>query len=298
MRSSERNELGSVGVDECRHPPVQRQVARAVRAARAARSHAWPRSAPARLAELFGIAPGRCARRSRGCSPPASWRASTASYELRGPLIERKAAQDVGGGRPAMPGTGRGGSSRSSRRAGTLAARRDSARRWPTPAWASCAPTPGCVPPTSPARRLGRGRSSSAAPLTGEDPDDAARRAALGPRRHRRPLRRVAGGRSTTGIGALEVAGRRRAALRRHRARRRSSSASSAPNRCCRAALTPDGLAGRPAASAVRRPTTGRSAACCATPARGSAAVGTGDHLEEVTVGTADSTRRGRRRCG
>ena len=53
-------------------------------------------SAPGRLAELFGIAPGTMRTAISRMLAAGELAGVDGSYELRGPLIERKAAQDVG----------------------------------------------------------------------------------------------------------------------------------------------------------------------------------------------------------
>jgi phenylacetic acid degradation operon negative regulatory protein len=53
-------------------------------------------SAPSRLAELFGIAPGTMRTAISRMLAAGELATVDGSYELRGPLLERKAAQDVG----------------------------------------------------------------------------------------------------------------------------------------------------------------------------------------------------------
>jgi phenylacetic acid degradation operon negative regulatory protein len=53
-------------------------------------------SAPGRLAELFGIAPGTMRTAISRMLAAGELAGVEGTYELRGPLIERKAAQDVG----------------------------------------------------------------------------------------------------------------------------------------------------------------------------------------------------------
>jgi phenylacetic acid degradation operon negative regulatory protein len=55
-----------------------------------------PTSAPGRLAELFGIAPGTMRTAISRMLAAGELAVVDGSYELRGPLIERKAAQDIG----------------------------------------------------------------------------------------------------------------------------------------------------------------------------------------------------------